>query len=132
MRNERESNCRGVASVVIDEYSRFVGEREREGERERGREGEGERERTINERRTLKKRSQGLYGIDRKIRRALGVYSWWLLIMLHAISNVKHVSLTGSWYTANIITRMGYRTYTKIHGSRGSMGWILGCKGKCW
>ena len=47
MRNERESNCRGVASVVIDEYSRFVGEREREGERKR--------EITINECRTLKK-----------------------------------------------------------------------------
>ena len=53
--------------------------------------------------------------------------------MLHAISNVKHVSLTGSWYTANIFTRMGYRTLIKNHGSQGSsMGWILGYKGKCW
>ena len=50
MRNGRESICRGVLSVVIDEYSRVVGEgeRERERERERGRE---------RERRTLKKRS---------------------------------------------------------------------------
>ena len=39
MRNERVSICRGVVSVVIDEYSRFVGERERGRERER----EGER-----------------------------------------------------------------------------------------
>ena len=40
MRNGRVSICRGALSVVIDEYSRFVGERERE--RERGREGERE------------------------------------------------------------------------------------------
>ena len=39
MRNN-VSNCRGALSVVIDEYSRFVGERERGGERVR----EGERE----------------------------------------------------------------------------------------
>ena len=47
MRNGRESICRGALSVVIDEYSRFVGERESErgSEREREREGEGERER---------------------------------------------------------------------------------------
>ena len=48
MRSKRESICRGALSVVIDEYSRFVGEREGERGRER------ERERTINERRTLK------------------------------------------------------------------------------
>ena len=35
MRNKRESICRGVVSVVIDEYRRFVGEEERERERER-------------------------------------------------------------------------------------------------
>ena len=32
MRNERVSICKGVASVGINEYSRFVGERERERE----------------------------------------------------------------------------------------------------
>ena len=50
MRNERVSICRGNVSVVIDEYSRFAGEREREWE------GGRERERTINEHRTLKTR----------------------------------------------------------------------------
>ena len=45
MRNGRVSICRGALSVVIDEYSRFVWEREREGEREGGRERERERER---------------------------------------------------------------------------------------
>ena len=46
--------------------------------------------------------------------------------MLHAISNVKHVSLTGLWYTAYCFSRMGYRMLNKIQGSKGSIGWILG------
>ena len=45
MRNERESICRGALSVVIDEYSRFVGERESERGSERERERVRERER---------------------------------------------------------------------------------------
>ena len=44
MRNGLVSICRVVASVVIDEYSRFVGEREREKEKEKERERERERE----------------------------------------------------------------------------------------
>ena len=115
MRNERVRNCRGALSVVIDEYSRFVGERGRgrEGERERVCEKERERERRMNERRHITKRSQRLYVIDRKIRRALGVY---LVVIDHAKRYIQRKACVSNGFM--------------VYGLLNSLGWVTGCSKK--